>query len=175
MSSLAWASVLTPESAGLPALAWLGAFMQPSGRNVGGQRECDRRFANRSLKAQRRQIRQRRMEPLWSPAVATGGNPSQIGSPRNPQTYAKTVAGGCDLLPESFHGKEGVSGSSPEEGSAKPRKSPLFRTARVARAPVCGGYGAGYGAFRFKRPLTTPRIRTRSRRLDEAAFERHAD
>jgi hypothetical protein len=57
----------------------------------------------------------------------------------------------------------------------KPRKSRLFRSARVARAPVCGGYGAGYGAFRFKRPLTTPRIRTRSRRLDEAAFERHAD
>jgi hypothetical protein len=25
----------------------------------------------------------------------------------------------CDLLPETFHGKEGVSGSSPEEGSAK--------------------------------------------------------
>ena len=51
--------------------------------------------------------------------VATGGNPSQIGPPRNPQTYAKTVAGGCDLLPESFHGKEGVDGSSPSEGFAK--------------------------------------------------------
>jgi hypothetical protein len=25
---------------------------------------------------------------------------------------------GCDQLPEAFHGKEGVSGSSPEEGSA---------------------------------------------------------
>jgi hypothetical protein len=45
--------------------------------------------------------------------VATGGNPSQVRPPRNPQTYAKTVAGGCDLLPQSFHGKEGVDGSSP--------------------------------------------------------------
>jgi hypothetical protein len=29
---------------------------------------------------------------------------------------AKTVAVGCDQLPESFHGKEGVDGSSPSEG-----------------------------------------------------------
>jgi len=26
---------------------------------------------------------------------------------------------GCDRLPEAFHGKEGVDGSSPSEGSAK--------------------------------------------------------
>src|SRR6266508_2498187 len=78
-----------------------------AGVTGGGQRECDRRFANRSPKAQRRQIRQRRMEPLRSPVVATGGNPSQIGPPRNPQTYAKTVAGGCDLLPESFMVRRG--------------------------------------------------------------------
>jgi hypothetical protein len=97
----------------------LGPSCNRAGVTGGGQRECDRRFANRSLKAQCRQIRQRRMEPLWSPVVATGGNPSQIGPPRNPQTYAKPVAGGCDLLPESFHGKEGVDGSSPSEGSAK--------------------------------------------------------
>jgi hypothetical protein len=31
---------------------------------------------------------------------------------------AKTVAVGCDQLPESFHGKEGVDGSSPSEGFA---------------------------------------------------------
>jgi hypothetical protein len=29
----------------------------------------------------------------------------------------------CHRLPEMFHGKEGVSGSSPEEGSAKPCRS----------------------------------------------------
>src|SRR5687767_5765872 len=31
----------------------------------------------------------------------------------------KTVAVGCDRLPEAFHGKEGVDGSSPSEGSTK--------------------------------------------------------
>ena len=32
---------------------------------------------------------------------------------------AKTVAVGCDRLPREVHGKEGVSGSSPEEGLKK--------------------------------------------------------
>jgi hypothetical protein len=31
---------------------------------------------------------------------------------------AKIVAVGCDRLPESFHGEEGVDGSSPSEGFA---------------------------------------------------------
>ena len=59
------------------------------------------------------------MEPLWSPAVATGGNRWQMGGRRERLKQAKTVAVGCDRLPESFHGKEGVSGSSPEEGLEK--------------------------------------------------------
>src|SRR5262249_36840753 len=63
--------------------------------------------------------RQLRMEPLWSPVVATGGNRSQIGHAQKPQKQAKTVAVGCDRLPQSFDGKEGVDGSSPSEGSAK--------------------------------------------------------
>jgi hypothetical protein len=49
--------------------------------------------------------------------VATGGNQRQIGSARKWRKQAKTVAAGCHRLPEN--GKEGVSGSSPEEGSAK--------------------------------------------------------
>src|ERR671931_529940 len=60
------------------------------------------------------------MEPLWSPVVATGGNQWQIESPRKRQRQAKTVAAGCDQLPFGAHGKEGVDGSSPSEGSAKP-------------------------------------------------------
>jgi hypothetical protein len=59
------------------------------------------------------------MEPLWSPGVATGGNQWQIGRPQKPQKQAKSVATGCQRLPETFHGKEGVDGSSPSEGSAK--------------------------------------------------------
>jgi hypothetical protein len=66
-----------------------------------------------------RQWRQRRMEPLWSPAVAIGGNQWQMDRDTQPLKQAKTVAVGCDRLPESFHGKEGVDGSSPSEGSAK--------------------------------------------------------
>ena len=44
---------------------------------------------------------------------------SQMARARKPQNQAKTVAAGCDRLPRRSHGKEGVSGSSPEEGSAK--------------------------------------------------------
>jgi len=62
------------------------------------------------------------MEPLWSPVVATGGNQRQIEAPQKRRKQAKTIAVGCDLLPATFHGKEGVDGSSPSEGSAK---SPL--------------------------------------------------
>jgi len=52
--------------------------------------------------------------------VATGGNRSQIACLRNRRNQAKTVAVGCDRLPQSFDGKEGVDGSSPSEGLAKP-------------------------------------------------------
>jgi hypothetical protein len=48
--------------------------------------------------------------------VANGGNRRQIEESRKPQKQAKTVATGCHPLPESFHGKEGVDGSSPSEG-----------------------------------------------------------
>jgi hypothetical protein len=58
------------------------------------------------------------MEPLWSPAVAIGGNRWQMGRPATSLRQAKTVAVGCDGLPELFHGKEGVDGSSPSEGFA---------------------------------------------------------
>src|SRR5439155_10147383 len=60
------------------------------------------------------------MEPLWSPVGATGRNWRQIDGAGNPRKQAKSVATGCDRLPETFHGKEGVSGSSPEEGSKRP-------------------------------------------------------
>src|SRR5919201_3973963 len=52
------------------------------------------------------------MEPLWSPVVATGGNPSQIGSGRRPQKQAETVAVGCHRLPRGAHGKGRVDSTS---------------------------------------------------------------
>jgi hypothetical protein len=59
-----------------------------------------------------------RMEPLWSPVVATGGNQRQIDGAQKGRKQAKSVAAGCHRLPETFHGKEGVDGSNPSEGSA---------------------------------------------------------
>jgi hypothetical protein len=52
----------------------------------------------------------------WSQPVATG---RKIASPRKPRNQAETVAVGCDRLPRAAHGKEGVSGSSPD-GSSTP-------------------------------------------------------
>src|SRR3954447_15620507 len=59
------------------------------------------------------------MEPLWSPVVATGGNQPQTYRARRRRKQAKSVATVCHQLPEKFHGKEGVDGSSPSEGFAK--------------------------------------------------------
>jgi hypothetical protein len=59
------------------------------------------------------------MERLWSRAGANGGNWWQIPTRGEQFKRAKTVAVSCDRLPIGAHGKEGVSGSSPEEGSAK--------------------------------------------------------
>jgi hypothetical protein len=74
------------------------------------------------------------MEPLWSPAVATSGNQSQIRRPQEPQKHARTVAVGCHRLPEKFHGKEGVSGSSPEEGLLKAPLRPAGGSSRGGQA-----------------------------------------
>jgi hypothetical protein len=56
------------------------------------------------------------MEPLWSPVVATGSNQRPIDRARRRLKQAKTIAVRCARLPETFHGKEGVDGSSPSEG-----------------------------------------------------------
>jgi hypothetical protein len=71
------------------------------------------------------------MEPLWSPVVATCGNRSQMGHARKPPYQAKIVAAGCDQLPCRAHGKEGVDGSSPSEGSAKAAQTAAFSIERT--------------------------------------------
>jgi hypothetical protein len=64
-----------------------------------------------------------RMEPLWSPVVATGGSQRQIRSARNPPKQAKSVATGCHRLLEKFHGKQGVCrGLPPVAGGPLPVK-----------------------------------------------------
>src|SRR4029450_5708929 len=72
-----------------------------------------------SNSASSRGLRPPPMERLWSLAVATGGNRWQMGTPRKRPKQAATVATGCDQLPIGAHGKEGVDGSSPSEGSRK--------------------------------------------------------
>jgi hypothetical protein len=83
------------------------------------------------------------MEPLWSPVVATGGNPSQIATPQKPQKYAKTVAVRCDWLPFAAHGKgrvdatslfakEGVSFLAPQEVESHRAEGPAGTRARLA-------------------------------------------
>jgi hypothetical protein len=48
------------------------------------------------------------MSPLRSPLVAPGSNRWQMGGRPERLKQAKTVAVGCDRLPEPFHGKQGV-------------------------------------------------------------------
>ena len=67
-----------------------------------------------------------RMEPLWSPVVATGGNQPQIDRPSKSQKQAKSVATGCHRLRATFHGKEGVDGSSRQRALQTSSKSLLF-------------------------------------------------
>ncbi len=94
------------------------------------------------------------MERLWSRAVATGGNRWQMGEPPKGPKKAQTVAVGCDRLPRGVHGKEGVDGSSPSEGSAKAPHAGLFLSAAFARSPACARYGALYGAFSSRKSFS---------------------
>ena len=89
------------------------------------------------------------MEHLWSKAVATNGNRSQTQNPLNRPNYLRIVADGCHQLRRMLHGKEGVDGSSPSEGS---RKAPEI--AALSRHDPCNrsnltGHGSGYGTTKF--------------------------
>jgi hypothetical protein len=95
----------------------------------------------------RSQHRQLNVEPLWSPAVATRGNRWQTARPLKRPRQAKTVAVGCDQLPESFHGKEGVDGSSPSEGLHKAPANRRFcvvcgKNARTQNGHISGTHDA---------------------------------
>ncbi len=78
-----------------------------------------------------------RMEHLWSPADATGGNRRRMGRAQKPlkQVDPQPVATHGNHF--AAHGKEGVSGSSPEEGS---HESPAKRdsSSRFTVQFVCG-------------------------------------
>jgi hypothetical protein len=59
------------------------------------------------------------MERLWSLAGATGGNRSQMGRPRKPLKQADPQPVATYGNRFGAHGKEGVNGSSPLEGSCE--------------------------------------------------------
>src|SRR5258708_40357841 len=59
------------------------------------------------------------MEHLWSPVGATGGNLWQIGHPRKRLKQADSQPVATHGNRFAAHGKEGVDGSSPSEGSSK--------------------------------------------------------
>jgi hypothetical protein len=88
------------------------------------------------------------MEHLWSPAGAIGGNRSQIGAPRKrlKQAHPQQVATHGNRF--TAHGKEGVDGSSPSEGSAKAPLDGAFCMCSVGARAVEGLDGAVYGASR---------------------------
>jgi hypothetical protein len=64
--------------------------------------------------------------------VTIARNRWQIDWSSRPRKQAKSVATGCHRLPEKFHGKEGVDGSSPSEGSTKAPRNGLFVSDRLA-------------------------------------------
>src|SRR6478752_4653858 len=78
--------------------------------------------------------------------------PQAVTTSRATRARLPTVALLAQLV-EHLHGKEGVAGSSPAEGFANFLLIGVSRSVRLANNPVCGGYGAVYGAFRIARTL----------------------
>src|SRR5919204_1743538 len=68
----------------------------------------------------------KRMERLWKNEGATRRKRFDRFKPRNRLDKPNLVATGCHRLPPKSHGKEGVDGSSPSEGSGKARKARLL-------------------------------------------------
>jgi hypothetical protein len=90
------------------------------------------------------------MEHLWSPAGATSGNRWQMGRPRKPlkQRDPQPVATHGNRF--GAHGKEGVDGSSPSEGSTKDLRGWAFPYGSTCIFACTLSSGALSGAFRLK-------------------------
>jgi hypothetical protein len=61
-------------------------------------------------------LRREKIERLWKNEGATGRKRFERFTPRNRLNKPNLFATCCHRLPPKSHGKEGVSGSSPEEG-----------------------------------------------------------
>ena len=89
------------------------------------------------------------MEHLWSPAGATSGNRWQMGHVRKPLKHADPQPVATHGNRFAAHGKEGVSGSSPEEGFEKVLHSGLFPRSTFCICSTTIGRGALSGASRI--------------------------
>ena len=92
------------------------------------------------------------MEPLWSPVVATGGNPWQMRGAEIGSNKRTSFAVSCDQLPESFHGK------TPGEPTATCRRWVAYAVApRVVResAAETGGPPPETGTWRLNLTVAT--------------------
>jgi hypothetical protein len=89
------------------------------------------------------------MSSLWSPVVATRGNWWQTGRGRNRQKQPRPLPLAATGCVRSCMVR-GVSGSSPEEGSAKVLQRRTFFSALLARVTACGRSGALHEAFRSR-------------------------
>jgi hypothetical protein len=109
------------------------------------------------------------MEHLWSLAGATGGNRSQMGEPRKwlKQTDWQPVATHGNRF--AAHGKEGVNGSSPSEGSAKMPHVGAFAYVFSRSEALWGTDGAVYGAFASTTPFR-PALKRESPRVTPACL-----
>jgi len=79
-------------------------------------------------------MRRHFVEPFWSRADAIHGSGSQATASRKRPSCLRSLASDCHQLRPPLHGKEGVDGSSPSEGSAKPPHAAGFAIRLVCRA-----------------------------------------
>ena len=83
----------------------------------------------------------------WLQPVATGRKPLRRGSGRDKRKPLPWVATSCR---SQRMVRRGSTVRVRQRALQKPSKSQLFLSKELARAPVCGGYGAVYGAFRLR-------------------------
>jgi hypothetical protein len=98
------------------------------------------------------------MEPLWSPAVATGGNRWQMRRPPKRLRQAKTVAVACDQLPEADTAGATVSVTRAELNGTQQRiEGQAIANRTITVDGVAMGASNGVGNFRIQRdPFPKP-------------------
>src|SRR5258708_36886527 len=96
---------------------------------------------------------------LWSGAGATGGNRAQIEGPRKRLKQADRQPVATHGNGSGAHGKEGVDGSSPSEGSAKAPHVGAFAFRSTCSSSIVQWVWSRLWSFRVAMPpAARPRI-----------------